>query len=130
LSRPKEKDTAERPLLDPTLRAKVYMRDDMVGAGKVTLLRLLGETGSIAAAAREMGIGYRRAWFLLESLQACFAQPLFTTARGGKGKGGAQLTETGSALIAQYGEFEARLETASRPFLDWLTTQQAAPKTP
>lgn len=114
----------------PMLKAKVLVRADMVGVGKIALLRLLGETGSISAAAREMGIGYRRAWFLLDSLQACFAEPLFVTLRGGKGHGGAHLTETGQALIRRHQDFIASMDSAARPFLDWLESQQPRTKTP
>lgn len=67
----------------------------MLGSGKMKLLRLVGEKGSISAGAREMGIGYRRAWDLLETLQNCFAEPLLDSRRGGAEKGGSRLTEFG-----------------------------------
>ncbi len=88
------------------------------------LLALLAETGSITAAAKEMGIGYRRAWFLLETLQACFAEPLFETARGGAGKGGTRLTEAGTDLLHRYSDFTGALDAAAAPFLNWLGEEQ------
>jgi len=128
MSRPKDKPVQTRT--KPELRTKIYLHDDMVGMGKIALLRKIGETGSISAAAKSMGVGYRRAWFLLDSLQACFKAPLFTTARGGPGKGGAHLTEAGAELIARYDGFQASLDDTAAPFLDWLAQRQAAPKTP
>ncbi len=127
MSRPKDK--APEDHASPELRAKVLVRTEMIGNGKIELLRLLGETGSITAAAARMGIGYRRAWFLLDSLQACFADPLFTTTRGGRGQGGSRLTQTGSDLIARYLRFQKDMTAAADPFLDWLTEQQAPTKT-
>ena len=61
----------------PGIRLKVYVREDMVGGGKLELLRIVGETGSISSAAKIMGLDYKRAWFLLDTLQRCFKNPLF-----------------------------------------------------
>ena len=97
----------------------------MLGPGKLQLLALLDQTGSISAAARDMGVTYRRAWFLLETLQACFRAPLFETTRGGAGKGGTTLTDTGRALVDQHAVFEQATTSAAAPFLQWLESQQS-----
>lgn len=127
MSRPKTKDQNKPPLNQPELRLKIDIRDDMMGPGKLQLLALLEETRSIAAAARQMGIGYRRAYFLLETLQACFAAPLFTTTRGGGGTGGTELTETGRQLIARHQKFEAEMRATAADFLGWLEQNQSKP---
>jgi N-terminal domain of molybdenum-binding protein len=125
MSRPKA-NTGEKPALEhPEIRLKINIRADMMGAGKIRLLALLGETGSISAAARELGVSYRRAWFLLDTLQACFSAPLFETSRGGAGKGGSTLTETGQELVKRHREFRATLDELAKPYLDWLETQQS-----
>lgn len=41
----------------------------VLGHGKIRLLELLGETGSIASAGRRMGMSYRRAWLLVDALK-------------------------------------------------------------
>ena len=122
MSRPKNRHRDENATAQPGVRTKIYVRDDMIGGGKVDLLRLVAETGSISKAARRMGVGYRRAWFLLETLQRCFSEPLFITTRGGAG--GAELTPTGTELLRRHAEHEARVQEISREFLDWLTDQQ------
>jgi molybdate transport system regulatory protein len=127
MSRPKDK--LRETQVHPELRSKIHVRNDMIGSGKIELLRLLDETGSITAAANHMGIGYRRAWFLLDSLQACFAEPLFTTTRGGRGQGGSCLTETGRDLILRFTRFQTELALAADPFLSWLNEHQASAKT-
>ena len=54
-----------------------------MGPGKAELIEHIGRTGSISAAAREMGMSYRRAWQLAESLNRTFREPVVTTAIGG-----------------------------------------------
>jgi molybdate transport system regulatory protein len=77
-----------------------------LGPGKVRLLELVAETGSISAAARAMAMSYRRAWLLIEESNALFAAPLVESFAGGTGGGGARLTELGAKVIAAYKELE------------------------
>lgn len=76
-----------------------------VGPGKVRLLELIDEYGSIAAAGRAMGMSYRRAWLLVDSLNTSFAEAAVTTQLGGRG-GGAALTEFGRDLASAFREME------------------------
>jgi molybdate transport system regulatory protein len=80
-----------------------------MGPGKADLLEGIAATGSIAAAGRRMGMSYRRAWMLVEAMNAMFAAPLVEAAKGGTGGGGAVLTEQGRLILAAY----RRLETAA-----------------
>jgi len=94
--------------------AKIRFRIDFesgeaIGPGKVDLLEKIDESGSISAAARNLGMSYRRAWQLLESLNSSFRQPVATTSKGGKGGGGAIITPLGQELIRTYRTFEADL---------------------
>jgi len=77
-----------------------------LGPGKVRLLELIQERGSIAAAARDMGMSYRRAWLLVEESNQLFGEPLVESAAGGAGGGGARLTDMGCKAIAAYREIE------------------------
>jgi molybdate transport system regulatory protein len=79
----------------------------MLGPGKAELLERIDDSGSIAAAAREMGMSYKRAWLLIETLNAMFDTPLVESARGGPGKGGATLTGRGRAVLDAYRAIEA-----------------------
>ena len=79
----------------------------MLGPGKAALLDGIARTGSISAAGREMGMSYKRAWMLVETLNAMFRAPLVESARGGAGGGGATLTETGQQVLALYRGIEA-----------------------
>jgi molybdate transport system regulatory protein len=81
-----------------------------MGPGKMRLLELIGETGSIAEAARRMRMSYRRAWLLLHTTEAGWRQPLVERATGGRGGGGARLTPFGHRVLEAYRAVEGRLQ--------------------
>lgn len=85
-----------------------------IGPGKAALLESVRDTGSIAAAARAMGMDYKRAWMLLESLDRAYDAPTIERSAGGAGGGGAALTPLGAELLARYRRLEvgARASTA------------------
>ncbi|MBR9863125.1 MAG: LysR family transcriptional regulator [Rhodobacteraceae bacterium] len=114
---------AERLANTPQLRAKVLVRNDMIGAGKIELLRRIADTGSISAAAKEMGLGYRRALFLIETTQRMFDSPLLITERGGNNSG-SRLTALGTALVERHAAFETAMNRSAADFLDWLVEHQ------
>lgn len=100
----------------------VFDDGEMVGPGKAALLEHIRETGSIAAAGRAMGMSYKRAWQLVETMNAMFREPLVVRARGGAQGGGASLTETGAAVLAAYRDYETAARRAGQPHVDRLTT--------
>lgn len=77
-----------------------------LGPGKVRLLELVGETGSISAAGRAMGMSYRRAWLLVDALNGMFDAPVVLARGGGAGGGGASLTPFGLSVVADYRAME------------------------
>jgi molybdate transport system regulatory protein len=86
-----------------------------LGPGKVRLLELVGETGSISAAGRAMSMSYRRAWMLVDALNQTFRMPVVETRGGGVGGGGASLTAFGTDLVADYRAMERdALDTLAR----------------
>jgi molybdate transport system regulatory protein len=92
-------------------RIRVLSGDQIaLGPGKVALLQGIHARGSITAAARDLGMSYMRAWKLVQTMNACFREPLVTTRRGGKIHGSAVLTGTGERVLALY----RGMEEASR----------------
>ena len=85
-----------------------------IGPGKAELLQEIDDSGSIAAAGRRMAMSYKRAWSLVEELNASFLTPLVETSKGGPDGGGARLTGTGKQVLAIYRRIEARTNSASR----------------
>jgi molybdate transport system regulatory protein len=82
------------------------------GPGKADLLQAIEQCGSISAAAREMGMSYRRAWLLVEEMNSCFSTALVSTATGGARGGGAVVTEFGQAVLARYRRMQKKAETS------------------
>ena len=89
------------------LRLRIHRGDDIaVGPGKVDLLEAIGATGSISGAARSLGMSYRRAWLLVDTMNRCFRTPVVQAEAGGKRGGGAQLTPLGAEVIRRYRRIE------------------------
>jgi molybdate transport system regulatory protein len=102
----------------PAIRFRVdFGRRQAVGPGKIALLERIGQSGSLSQAARDLRMSYRRAWLLLASVNVCFREPVAITSRGGRGGGGATLTDFGRQLIRIYRAFDAQMQTrAARCF--------------
>jgi len=94
-----------------------------LGPGKVELLEAIERTGSISAGARELGLSYRRAWDLVDTMNHCFKQPLVARVKGGKGGGGAQLTNKGREILDLYRTMETKAMKAINP--EWKTIQKS-----
>ena len=76
------------------------------GPGKMELLEFIAETGSIGEAAKRMDMSYMRAWSLIQTMNACFKEPVIETVRGGHKRGGAELTATGQRVLKLYRQME------------------------
>ncbi len=77
-----------------------------LGPGKVELLAAIADHGCLAAAARTLGMSYMRAWRLIQTMNACFREPLVSTQRGGSLHGGAALTASGREVLVLYRRME------------------------
>jgi molybdate transport system regulatory protein len=91
-----------------------------IGPGKAKLLESIRDSGSISAAAREMGMSYKRAWLLLDSINQAFEAPAVTAVTGGHRGGGAELTDFGRELLERYRRMEAEARTAFADDLEAL----------
>jgi len=104
-------------------------KNPAMGPGKARLVTLIADTGSISAAARTMGMSYRRAWQLVEALNKSFKEPVVLTAVGGKRGGGAVVTDFGKRLVAQYHGMEAKASVAIAADLEAFSAQLRKPTT-
>jgi len=92
----------------PRLRLRLTFDNGLVlGPGKADLLQGIAEEGSISAAGRRMKMSYKRAWMLVEDMNAAFVSPLVESSRGGQKGGGASLTDAGEAVLAEFRSLEA-----------------------
>jgi molybdate transport system regulatory protein len=88
-------------------RLRVTRGDDIaVGPGKIDLLEAIHRTGSITAAAKELGMSYRRAWLLVDTMNRCFKSPVVEAESGGRRGGGTALTPVGIDVVRRYRRIE------------------------
>jgi molybdate transport system regulatory protein len=102
-----------------------------LGPGKRQLLQLIDDLGSISAAGRAMKMSYRRAWLLVEEVNAGFDHPLVEKAPGGAGGGGAALTPAGHSVLHCLDAIDQAVGTAAAAALaqlDGLTQSGAEAK--
>lgn len=103
------------------LRLRVLLGDLIAfGPGKADLLDAIRATGSISAAGRSLGMGYRRAWALVDTMNRCFKEPLVAAAPGGARGGGAEVTPFGLEVLARYRRMLKKAEAAAGEDLEWL----------
>ncbi len=89
-----------------------FGRHGALGPGKVRLIELIDQHGSITAACKEMGMSYRRAWLLVEGLKQAFREPVLTTQQGGAAGGGCRLTPYGRSILKRYRALESTAREA------------------
>jgi len=95
------------------LKAQLIVDGEIaLGPGKADLMEAIAREGSISAAARALGLSYRRAWLMVDAMNRLFAEPPVVTARGGSG--GAKLTPAGRALLADYRALQAAIAAAAQ----------------
>jgi molybdate transport system regulatory protein len=108
-----KKAMGQKACLRPRLR--VMIGDEIaLGPGRIDLLELIEETGSLRSAAKRMGVSYMRAWKLMKSTNRSSREPLVEVARGGKSGGGAKLTAAGRKAFQLYRDMEKQVHRATR----------------
>jgi molybdate transport system regulatory protein len=102
----------------PVVRFRIdFAEHSRLGPGKIRLLEAIRDSGSLSQGARDIGMSYRRAWILVESLRQSFREPVTVANTGGKDGGGMRVTEFGDALIKNYRDLELDLAAlAARRF--------------
>jgi molybdate transport system regulatory protein len=96
-----------------------FTKNAWIGPGKVELLEAIRDHRSISAAARTMGMSYRRAWLLIDGVNRLFGERAVETTLGGRNGGRAVVTPLGRDIIKRY----RAMERAARRAI----ARQAAP---
>ncbi|SFD04754.1 winged helix-turn-helix domain-containing protein [Algibacter pectinivorans] len=89
------------------IKSRIWIEADnnvLLGEGRVHLLKAIQKTGSLSKAAKSLDISYKKAWQLLDSVNKSAKKPVTINSIGGKGGGGAELTEYGQALVKAFDE--------------------------
>jgi molybdate transport system regulatory protein len=94
-----------------------------LGEERIALLEQIAEKGSITQAAKAMRVSYKAAWDAVDAINNVAPAPVVETATGGRGGGGARLTEEGRRLIAAY----RTISSEYRRFLDGINAAMGDP---
>ena len=108
----------------PTIqfRLRILVGDDIaVGPGKVDLLEAVARTGSITAAAKALGMSYRRAWLLIDTMNRCFEAPVVSAEVGGASGGRTRLTTLGAEVVRRYRRAQSKAARAAETDIAALT---------
>ena len=89
------------------IKSRIWIESEdkvLLGEGRVQLLKAIEEMGSLSKAAKSLNISYKKAWQLLDSVNKSAKKPVTINSIGGKGGGGAELTEYGKSLVLVFDE--------------------------
>lgn len=95
------------------IKSKVWLEKDnklIFGVGKTAILKRIETTGSINKAAKKMKMSYRRAWSSVVSIEKRIGRTLVIRVKGGKGGGGAILTDCAKDLLSKFAKLEEEVE--------------------
>jgi len=102
----------------PTKLRVMYGAEIAIGPGKAELLHAIAATGSISASAKRLGMSYRRAWLLVDTMNRCFREPVVASATGGSGGGGAVVTDFGRQVLERFAAMGRAVDRALDPELE------------
>ncbi|MBT8253045.1 MAG: LysR family transcriptional regulator [Bacteroidia bacterium] len=91
--------------MEYTIKSRIWIEVDgaiLLGEGRVSLLRAIAETGSISSAAKSLNMSYKKAWSLINAVNDRAKHPVISSSIGGKGGGGAKLTDYGRKLVKTF----------------------------
>lgn len=109
------------------IRTKTWIENDrqelLFGKGKTEILELIEQEGSIAKAAKKMGVNYKKAWSHIKMLRENIADELVVPQKGGKGTGGTVLTPKADELVKKYRQLQDEIEAFANKRFDELFYQ-------
>lgn len=91
--------------MDYKIKSRIWIESEnnvLLGEGRVKLLKAIEETGSLSKAAKSLNLSYKKAWHLIDSVNKSAKKPVTINSIGGKGGGGAELTDYGKSLITAF----------------------------
>ena len=103
----------QRPPVKARVKLTLCGKDKFFGPGVCELLEGIRETGSIQAAAAQMGMSYSKAWKILKRAEEEMGEALITRVSGGKNGGSSTLTETGERAVRVFREMEEKLDACA-----------------
>lgn len=116
----------ESTKLHYALILRIYGKEKCFGPGIADLLERVDRLKSLRKAAIEMDMAYSKAWKIMKTAEANLGFPLLSSSTGGRGGGGASLTEPGRQFLESYRRFEEAVRNfADEAFLEIMGNQEA-----
>ena len=87
------------------IKSKIWIESEegiLLGEGRVKLLKMIEETGSLNKASKSLKISYQKAWRMIDEMNTFPTHPIIKTQIGGSKGGGTSLTDYGKSLILIY----------------------------
>ncbi len=100
--------------LHPVLSVRLFKEEKCFGPGIAQLLERVEEHRSLRAAAASMDMAYSKAWTMVRRCETVLGFQLLHYSTGGRGGGGAALTDEARDLLCRYRTFRSRLEEAAQ----------------
>jgi len=104
-------------MMDPDsklqVRSKIWLEIDnepVFGRGREELLRLIQKGNSINAAAKAMGIPYRKAWTYIDAMEKRLGYPLVNRQKGGVGGGASSLTPQAMQMLDKFNALQQGMQ--------------------
>ncbi|HEY4308852.1 MAG TPA: hypothetical protein VGN12_05320 [Pirellulales bacterium] len=106
-----------------TCGLRVWLENDghvVLGRGRVELLEAIEQQHSIRKAAASLGMSYRKAWRLVQSVNAASETLVVEAITGGTAGGGATVTPYGKEAIRQFHTLDRALRATAERVLKRL----------
>jgi molybdate transport system regulatory protein len=84
------------------IKSKIWIESNngiLLSEGRVQLLKMIEETGSLNKASKALKMSYQKAWKLIDEVSKTTNQPIIETKIGGAKGGGTSLTPYGKSLV-------------------------------
>lgn len=92
-------------IMEYKIRSRIWIEVDgkvFLGEGRIRLLKSIDKTKSLSKSAKELQMSYKKAWYLIDSVNNQAQRPVVIKSTGGKGGGGTILTSYGKELILAF----------------------------
>ncbi|WP_405205914.1 winged helix-turn-helix domain-containing protein [Aquimarina sp. LLG6339-5] len=87
------------------IKSRIWIEGEkgvFLGEGRIKILKAIKTEGSLSKAAKSLGMSYKKAWNLVDSINKNASTPVVITNTGGSGGGGTKITEYGLKMISVF----------------------------
>lgn len=103
--------------LHAVISVRLFTDQKSFGPGIAELLRRVDEHHSLRAAAQSMELAYSKAWTITKNAEAGLGVKLLASSTGGRGGGGAALTDEARQILEAYERYCAKLRAYGEELL-------------